>query len=59
MMRRSAIDAAGGYRTGTGGPEAADLDLFQRLAGSGDVSNLDSVLVWLPATPEWTLKHGA
>ena len=47
-MRRSAIDAAGGYRTGTGGPEAADLDLFQRLAGVGDVSNLDSVLVWLP-----------
>jgi glycosyltransferase involved in cell wall biosynthesis len=59
LMRRSAIDAAGGYRTGTGGPEAADLDLSQRLAGIGDVSNLDSVLVWLPATPEWTVKHGA
>jgi hypothetical protein len=48
MMRRSAIDAAGGYRTGASGPEAADLDLFQRLAAAGDVSNLDSVLVWLP-----------
>jgi hypothetical protein len=49
MMRRAAMESAGGYRTGTGGPAAADMDLFHRLAGVGDVSNLDSVLVWLPA----------
>ncbi len=43
MMRRSAIDAAGGF------PETLqpDIDLFRRLTGLGKVANLPDILLWL------------
>jgi glycosyltransferase involved in cell wall biosynthesis len=43
MMRRSAVEKAGGYRNQA--PYAEDLDLWLRVAENGKLANLDEVLL--------------